>query len=169
MHHTEIHAAALVRYGDMLSMLQQNHLHTHYHSAQTSLSTGPPVRQQDLPRQRIIPVSKEHFSVARHRREDRMQSSKRHLLSLSISMPLWLTRRTWHLAVCESQGSWTIKINPINLRPRDAIVFDYVTGGDTMMVRKLLDAGELSINDRRRSFSFESSIFDVGQLLSTLS
>lgn len=130
---------------------------------------APVARQQDSVREMTIRVSKEYSSVARSHNEDRVQNSKRHLLSLSISLPLWLTRRTWHLAVCESQGSWTIKINPINLRPGEAVVFDYVTRGDAMMVRKLLDAGELSINDRRLSFPFESSIFDVGQLLSTLS
>ena len=128
----------------------------------------PAARQGDSSCQITNPVAREHSAIVKHSREDRLLSSKRRLWRLSVSLPYWLTRKTWHLAVCESQGSWTIKIDPINLRPDDAVIFDYVILGDTMMVRKLLDAGELSINDRQSSFFFESSIFDVGQLPSIL-
>lgn len=174
MHHTSNIAAALARHGDMLSILQQNTSHTTHLSslAQTPQPSNdlmaPVARQQDSVREMTIRVSKEYSSVARSHNEDCVQNSKRRLLSLSINLPLWLTRRTWHLAVCESQGSWTIKIDPINIRPFDDIVFEYVRLGDTMMVRKLLDAGELSINDRQISVLIESSIFDVGKLPSRL-
>lgn len=176
MHHTSNHAAALVRFGDLLSILQQQ-------SSLQNMSISPlaqvaqpsdglevpTARQGDSSCQITNPVAREHSAIVTHSREDQMQSPKRHLLSLNISLPLWLTRMAWHLAVCESQGSWTIKINLINLRPSDAVVFDYVTRGDTMIVRRLLDAGELSIKDQTDEYSGGFNILDVGQLPSYIS
>ncbi|KAL1588333.1 hypothetical protein WHR41_02781 [Cladosporium halotolerans] len=173
IHHTSNHAAGLVRYGEMLSILQQQsspHKTSISSLAQTVQAPDglkvPAGRQKNSSCQLTNPVAREHSAIVKNHYEDRLLSSKRRLLSLSISPPLWLTRRTWHLAVCESQGSWTIKIDPISLRPFHDIVFKFVTQGDTMMVRKLLDAGELSIRDHMLSLGEGINIFAVSQNLS---
>jgi hypothetical protein len=49
---------------------------------------------------------------------------------LRVSLPPWFLNCVWELGIHQADGVWTAQIWPINVRPRSALVFDYVRSGD---------------------------------------
>jgi hypothetical protein len=80
---------------------------------------------------------------------------------LRISLPSWFVNCIWELGVHEADGVWTTQIWPVNVRPRSAVVFEYVESGDVEAVRGLLRSGSLSMRDHTPFKGKNVSIFDV--------
>jgi hypothetical protein len=80
---------------------------------------------------------------------------------LRVSLPRWFVKCVWELGVHEADGVWTTQIWPINVRPSNALVFDYVRSGDVKDVRELLRSGHLSLRDHTSFNGKELSIFQV--------
>jgi hypothetical protein len=64
-----------------------------------------------------------------------------------LRLPQWLAERTWTIAAYQSQGSWTVEIQPEVWRPFETPALDFIRTGDIVNVRRALTTGELSIWD----------------------
>ena len=65
-----------------------------------------------------------------------------------LVLPRWFTRCVWDFTIHESNHVWTIQLLPVNFRPWYTHAFAFVRNGDVMAVRKLLELGHLTLNDR---------------------
>jgi hypothetical protein len=80
---------------------------------------------------------------------------------LRVSLPRWFMNCVWELGVHEADGVWTTQIWTVNVRPYQAVVFDYVRSGDVEAVRELLQSGQLSMRDHEHYGSRSRSLFEV--------
>jgi hypothetical protein len=81
--------------------------------------------------------------------------------TLRVNLPRWFVKCVWELAVHEADGVWTTQIWPVNVRPRSAVVFEYVESGDVEVIRDLLQSGQLSIRDHWGDRSEDLSLLEV--------
>jgi hypothetical protein len=145
MRNAAAHASMLRSYGDVLA-LQQMQLG----SIQSGMSDGQ-ARLYDRLDNLVDHRNASRGSQAPH---DTRVSNKRYFSSrirnaVKFRLPLmgWLAGRTWEIALSQSQGSWGLKLNPINYRAPETLAFRYVREGNITAVDRLLRAGELSIWD----------------------
>jgi hypothetical protein len=80
---------------------------------------------------------------------------------LRVILPRWFVNCVWELGVHEADGVWTTQIWTVNVRPRHAVVFEYVRSGDVEAVRELLQSGKLSMRDFRVGHYKDESLFEV--------
>jgi hypothetical protein len=80
---------------------------------------------------------------------------------LRVNLPRWFVTCVWELGVHEADGVWTTQIWTVNVRPRHAVVFEYVRSGDVEAVRELRQSGKLSMRDYRDGQYKDESLFEV--------
>jgi len=150
MRNAAAHASMLQRHGDMLA-LQQMQLG----SIQHDVSEGNARlcdRLEDLRDKRDVSNGSQNCHepqkwVTRPTKKRYFSSRNRSSVRFRLPLLAWLSGRTWEIAICQSQASWTLQVNPINYRAADSLAFRYVREGNITAVEKLLFAGELSIWD----------------------
>lgn len=65
-----------------------------------------------------------------------------------VTLPRWFAKCVWDFTIHEFNHVWTVQLQPANLRPHYIYEFDFVRNGDVPAVRRLLELGRLSVNDR---------------------
>jgi hypothetical protein len=153
MRNAAAHASTLQTYGDVLALqqMQLGSIHNDISDGNTRLCD----QLEDLKTHRNVSkgsqVSSELQTVTRASNKHYFSGRNRSSMRFRLPLMAWLASRTWEIAVSESNALWTWRVNPINYRPADSPVFDYVRGGNIAAVAKLLHARELSIWDVTRN------------------
>lgn len=111
-----------------------------------------------------ISTRTQHDSVIRAGDTTTKRPKRNKSYRLRVSLPRWFVNCVWELGVHEADGVWTTQIWSVNVRPRTAVVFDYVKSGDVEAVSELLQSGQLSMRDHMHSGAGfrHSSLLEVG-------
>lgn len=99
-----------------------------------------------------LSASSEYMSTSRvATKTSRYGKSRR----FRVSLPRWLVGRIWELGLHQCDNVWTVQLASINVRPARTYVFDFVRAGDVEAVRKLLNSGQLSVQDREYKYTWQ--------------
>ncbi|KAL9114818.1 MAG: hypothetical protein Q9187_007399, partial [Circinaria calcarea] len=73
---------------------------------------------------------------------------KREELVARHRVPVWAMKWAWDIEFFRSRSGWTVRLNPINMIPRDSSVLEAIESGDLRALQKLFETGQASISDR---------------------
>jgi hypothetical protein len=89
------------------------------------------------------------------------KTQKRH--KIRIALPRFFTDRVWEFGLQESENGWAMQLHPVIERPLDSFVFNVVRSGSVPAVRRLLESGDLSMQDHAAASEYwpRRSLLDV--------